>query len=390
MTPAYNRPCSFTSGFYTFWLFALLFATIGSVQAQRQNIASRYVRKVLNDTTDIREPQFLMYPVVGYAPETSWEFGFSSVFVYYAGRDTTNRLSEISAFTFLTLEQQYGLWFDHALYSDKNKWFLLGRLRFQSFPLLFYGIGPNTPKEPQALVDASLIQIKERLLRKVRKSLYFGLEVDFQRLSNVNFIPRSDETLVLPNGAEGSANLGLGLGILYDNRHNILNVREGFFSELAFLRYSTALGSDFSFGTVISDTRLYRPVNKRDVFAAQLFGQFNSGDIPFNQLALMGGETIMRGYYLGRFRDNNQIAAQIEYRMLPLPWSFTKRWGATFFASTGTVFSDFNALTTRNVVVAGGGGLRFLLFPKKDIFTRLDVAFTKEGSGIYLYIGEAF
>jgi hypothetical protein len=360
------------------------------VQAQRQNIASRYVRKVLNDTTDIREPQFLMYPVVAYSPETSWEFGFSSVFVYYAGRDTTNRLSEISAFTFLTLEQQYGLWFDHALYSDKNKWFLLGRLRFQSFPLLFYGIGPNTPKAPQALVDASLIQIKERLLRKVRKSLYFGLEVDFQRLSNVNFIPRTDETLVLPNGAEGSANLGLGLGILYDNRHNILNVREGFFSELAFLRYSTALGSDFSFGTVISDTRLYRPVNKRDVFAAQLFGQFNSGDIPFNQLALIGGETIMRGYYLGRFRDNNQIAAQIEYRMLPLPWSFTKRWGATFFASTGTVFSDFNALTSRNVVVAGGGGLRFLLFPKKDIFTRLDVAFTKEGSGIYLYIGEAF
>jgi hypothetical protein len=41
-------------------------------------------------------------------------------------------------------------------------------------------------------------------------------------------------------------------------------------------------------------------------------------------------------------------------------------------------------------VWAAGGGIRFLLFPKKDVFTRLDFAFTKEGSGIYIFIGEAF
>lgn len=331
-----------------------------------------------------------MYPTVAFSPETSWEFGLSSVFVYFAKRDTTNRLSEVNAFTFFTLEQQYGLWFDHALYSDKNLWFVLGRLRFQSFPLLYYGIGPDAPDEHLAQVNANLIQIKERVLRKLRKSLYFGLEVDFQRLSAVEFIPRTEEPFTYPNGSEGSTNLGLGAGLLFDNRHNILNVREGFFSELALLRYDNAFGSDYSFTTLISDTRLYRPVNKRDVFAAQLFGQFNSGNIPFNQLALMGGETIMRGYYQGRYRDRNQIAAQIEYRMLPLPWGFTKRWGAAFFAGTGTVFNSFSTLSARDVVLAGGGGLRFLLFPKKDIFTRLDVAFTREGTGIYIFIGEAF
>jgi hypothetical protein len=31
-----------------------------------------------------------------------------------------------------------------------------------------------------------------------------------------------------------------------------------------------------------------------------------------------------------------------------------------------------------------------LMFPKKDIFSRFDVAFTREGSGIYIFIGEAF
>jgi hypothetical protein len=30
------------------------------------------------------------------------------------------------------------------------------------------------------------------------------------------------------------------------------------------------------------------------------------------------------------------------------------------------------------------------VFPKKDIYSRLDLAFTKEGRGIYIFIGEAF
>jgi outer membrane protein assembly factor BamA len=170
----------------------------------------------------------------------------------------------------------------------------------------------------------------------------------------------------------------------------VLNVRDGFFSELAFLRYDNAWGSDYSFTTLLSDTRIYRPINTRDVLAAQLLGQFNTGRIPFNQLALLGGESIMRGYYTGRLRDNNQLATQVEYRFLPLPLGFTKRWGATLFAGSGTVFSNFNKISAKNLVWSAGGGLRFLLFPKKDIFTRLDVAFTKEGPGFYIFIGEAF
>jgi len=153
----------------------------------------------------------------------------------------------------------------------------------------------------------------------------------------VKFVNRTDAPFQLPTGHEGSSNLGLGVGVLFDNRHNILNVRDGFFSEIALLRFHDTWGSDFTFTSVISDTRWYHPVNARDVLTFQLFGQFNFGDVPFNQLALIGGESIMRGYYQGRYRDNNQIATQSECRLLPLPWSFTRRWGAVVFAGTGTV-----------------------------------------------------
>ena len=361
-----------------------------SAYAQERNFISRYWNSLVNDTADASRPQFLVYPTVAYSPETSWEFGLSSLYVYYAKQDTANRLSEISGFTFFTLENQYGLWFDHALYSDKSKWFYLGRLRVQSFPLLFFGIGPESPSEFLAQVNGNQIQIRERVLRKVYENLYFGIQADFHRLSSVEFVDQHSSLYERPLGSLGSTNMGAGLGLVYDNRHNVLNVREGIFSELAFLRYAPAWGSDFSFTTFISDNRIYRPVNSRDVLAAQVLGQFTIGSPPFNQLALMGGESIMRGYYLGRFRDRNQLAGQLEYRFLPLPLSFTNRLGAALFAGSGAVFDQLKNFSGKDMVWSAGGGLRFLMFPKKDVYTRLDFAFTEEGKGFYIYIGEAF
>lgn len=360
--------------------------------ALSQNFVSKYINSIINDTSDISKPQFLIYPTVAYAPETSWEFGLSSLLVFYAKRDTANRLSEINGFTFFTLENQYGLWFDHAIYSDEDKWFFLGRVRFQSFPLFYHGIGSNSPEDYIARVDANQIFIKERVLRKVKKDLFIGLEMDLQRLSAVDFIPAEGNNGLqeLPLGSQGSTNLGFGIGLVHDNRHNVLNVRKGFFSELALLHYNQSWGSTFDFTTVISDTRIYRPVGDHNVFATQILGQFNSGDVPFNQLALMGGESIMRGYYYGRYRDRNQIAAQMEYRFLPIPFGFTDRIGAAVFAGAGKVFPELNNFNLNNIVVSGGAGVRFLLFPKKDIYTRFDVAFTQEGPGFYLFIGEAF
>lgn len=350
----------------------------------------RYINSLINDTSDISRPQFLIYPTLAYSPETSWEIGLSSLYVYYASRDTTNRLSEVSGFTFFTLENQYGLWFDHALYSDQSKWFFLGRLRFQSFPLKYYGIGMDSSPDYLALVDANQVLIKERVLRKVKNNLFVGLELDFQRLGGVNFESSSEAPdFELPVGSEGSTNFGIGAGIVYDNRHNVLNVRHGFFSELGYLKYFEGISS-FEFNSVISDTRIYRPVGQQNVFAAQLLGQFNTGDIPFNQLALMGGDSMMRGYYSGRFRDNNQLASQIEMRFLPLPLGFSERIGAVAFAGVATVFPDFSNLNLDKIVWSAGAGLRFLLFPKKDIYTRLDYALTQEGSGFYIFIGEAF
>ena len=375
-------------GFIFFLLQFALVSVSGQINKDGDGVFKRYFDKLLNDTNDLSAPKFMTYPTLAYSPETRWEIGFSSLYIYSAKRDLLNRLSEVKAFTFYTLENQYGIWLDHMLYTDKNTWFFLGRARYQSFPLLYFGIGPDSQSERISLIDGNYSLFRERFLRAVIPSLYVGLELDYQRLSSVKYkdvTPNHQQPSV---GANGSTNLGLGLGILYDNIHNALNPRKGIYSEWAVLNYNGYFGSDFDFTSYIIDNRFYVPVKKNTVLAAQLYGQFTLGNAPFNMLSLMGGESLMRGYYLGRYRDKNLIAGQLEYRILP--FNFSKRWGASAFMAAGQVYDENETFQFKNLLPTGGLGLRFLVFPEKDIYTRVDVAFTEEGRGIYFFIGEAF
>ena len=369
-----------------FLLLSLL--SVQGVVAQSDNLVKRYLNNVLSESGDPSAPKLINYPTVAYAPETSWELGVSSLYVYSANKDLSNRLSEIKAFTFYTLENQYGFWLDHALYTDENKWFFYGRARYQSFPLFYYGIGRETPSEHIALIDGEYTLFRERLLRETLPSLYFGLELDYQGLNRVNYIDTEIDFELPEVGAMGSNNLGIGLGLLYNNIHNAMNPREGLYSEWAFMNYNTAAGSDYNMTTYVIDNRLYRPVKENTVFAAQLYGQFTSGNAPFNMLALMGGESLMRGYYLGRYRDKNLVAGQVEYRILP--FEFSKRWGASVFLAAGQVYGDEYGFNWDQFLPTGGAGIRYLIFPEKDIYTRIDVSFTEEGRGVYFFIGEAF
>lgn len=374
------------------FLFAVLGLIVSAGLAAQNDSNQSFVRRYWQSLTggsDGHGADFIVYPTVAFAPETSWEFGLSGLYLYHANDDTTNRLSEVNGFGFVTLENQWGLWLDHALYSDKDRWMALGRLRWQSFPLLYHGIGFNTPAEPLARVDARYLLWQERVVRKIKGNLFGGLRMDLQHLSQSNFVDlETEQAYPLPLGADGSFQMGLGPILLYDTRHNVLNVRKGLYSEWGFTHYDPLWGADYQFSSFLTETRWFYPVTAKQTLAFQFLGQFTQGEAPFNMMALMGGESLMRGYYLGRFRDRNLLATQVEYRFLP--FGFSKRWGAAVFAGAGQVYPQWDQLAWRKSLVSAGGGLRFLIFPDKDIYTRLDIAFTPEGSGIYFFIGEAF
>lgn len=373
----------------TLALLGIFHGASGQDTAKSGRWLQQLIQRSIADTTPPGKASIRFYPTLAYAPETSFEFGISSLLLYQAKNDTLNRLSEVNAFAFYTLENQYGIWIDNALYGDRDNWFFLGRTRIQKFPLLYYGTGPETSGENPAVVEGNYLLLRQRVLRKVKRNLFFGPEVDLQRLGRSSFRqPAEGMPHPLPTGSAGSTNLGLGLALVYDNRHNVLNVRKGLFTELSFLDYNSGLGSDFDFRSVNLDLRSFHAMGKRNVLAWQLNGNFITGDAPFNQLALMGGDMMMRGYYQGRYRDKNMLAAQAEYRWLPFP--FSRKFGGVVFGGLASVAPYIDQFRFSQIRSTAGAGIRYLLFPKKDIFLRLDVGFTKEGPGFYLYTGEAF
>jgi outer membrane protein assembly factor BamA len=159
---------------------------------------------------------------------------------------------------------------------------------------------------------------------------------------------------------------------------------------MSFLRYSSMLGSDNNLTMAVVDGRLFRrPFAEKQTLAMQVYGQLTlAGKPPFNQYALLGNESLLRGYYTGRFRDRQFVGAQAEYRWLPLP--FSKRVGFAAFAAAGQVGNALEDIRLSRVKWSVGGGPRYLLLPKIDIFMRLEAAFTQEGPGFYLFLGEAF
>jgi hypothetical protein len=370
-------------------LSCLLFSLFLTASATAQRGPGGFISRLLNDTSSAASSRISVLPTASYALETQLTIGLRTFSLFYADHDTTNRLSSLMLNTFITTKGQYGVVFENAVYSPGNAWFLVGRAHFQRFPLLYYGIGPDRPATGSALVSSLSFQVRQRLLRRLRGNWYAGIEADFQQLGRVSFGYDTAPTEALPPGATGSRTVGAGAALVYDDRRNTLNVRRGAFLEGSTRRYAHALGSEFDFQQTVLDARLYRPLGRPNrILAVQVFGQFMQGTVPFSSLALLGGEQGLRGYYLGRYRDKNLVSAQAELRWLP--FGFSKRLGGNVFVGTTTVAPVLREFRADRLRVAGGAGVQFLLIPRKDVFLRADVGFSRESTGVYVSIGEAF
>jgi hypothetical protein len=387
---------------FAFLLIFGLLSTVGvnSVSAQpdslpnltppkKQTFAGKVLFWLTTDTTDGTTQRFLAYPTFAYAPETGLDLGIRSFTLFHAKGDTlVTRLSEVNALAFVTLKGQFGVIAENAFYTYANRYYFFGRFRYQQFPLLYYGIGPRATAENPTIVESNLLQFRQRALRQVirDKDLYAGLEIDYQSLSRVSF--GEEYNKALPDGANGASNFGFGGALVYDSRENVLNPRKGFFVEIADLWYGAKSLNTHPFNASFFDARVYIPTRPRELLALQAYGSNVKGDAPFNNLSLLGGENLMRGYYLGRYRDKTLAATQVEYRFLPL-W-FSKRIGAAAFASAGTVAPSLSEIQLRTLKWSAGAGVRYLFFKKKDVYLRGDIAFTPEGQGYYIFLGEAF
>ena len=94
----------------------------------------------------------------------------------------------------------------------------------------------------------------------------------------------------------------------------------------------------------------------------------------------------MRGYTAGRYLDRHMVSTQVEYR-LELSW----RFGMVGFGGIGEVVPGADQLVDgKNLLPAGGGGVRFVLNKKHHVNLRLDAAAGKNSHTWAMGVGEAF
>jgi outer membrane protein assembly factor BamA len=189
-------------------------------------------------------------------------------------------------------------------------------------------------------------------------------------------------------GHFGGVSRDLTLSWQYQDNDEDFDPRSGKRISWDVYRSTKPLGSDFENIRFWSNNAIFIPVTERSTLAMQLYGQFSNGDVPWYHLAQSGGNSLLRGYYLGRFRDEQMLVTQAELRR-----HIFRRFGVVLFASAGQVASTAKELFETTPLVAWGGGVRYRLTRNQRINARLDVGFNRsepKTPALYLYILEAF
>jgi outer membrane protein assembly factor BamA len=219
----------------------------------------------------------------------------------------------------------------------------------------------------------------------IGRNLFLGALYEFQRVFQVEYIAGGLFDKEDIPGRYGYHVSGLGVSLTYDTRNNAFAPDHGVMLQFYIDPFTSFLGSDYQYTNYVIDMRRFMRIYKNQVLALQIWGSWNSGDVPLRSLSYLGGANILRGYYAGRYRDKNAGVVQAEYR-IPLWW----RLGVAGFGAIGNVGPELKDINLQSVKYSFGGGLRVALNQKERLNLRLDYGIAQSSQGFYLQLGEAF
>jgi hypothetical protein len=344
-------------------------------------------RMYFPDSTQVL--RFKVLPVINYSPETRLGFGGGMIFNWDYKKATAGTNSSLLQSFFIYTQNKQIEWTNKfEIYTNENLFFFSGSIAYIKFPQYYFGVGDDIPFDDRENFSFQQVYIDLKNRVKVKKGIYLGLGYYFNKNYDVQWMENSkfvnDSSLY---GTQGYLISGLGPELVYDTRDFPFNPTKGTFISASVLFFREGLGSEYSYTYYQLDIRHFFLINekKRWVLGVNLFGLFAPGEATFNRLPALGGQQIMRGYYSGRYRDQNYIAAQIEWRM-PV-W---KMIGIAAWAGTGEVSSSLDQFSWIGLKPNAGIGLRVLFDKRSKLNIRADQGFGRNSSGFYLKINEAF
>lgn len=333
------------------------------------------------------KPSYTIVPLAYYNPETRIAFGAGGTVNYRLGNNKEKaRPSSLSIIGIYTQNKQYQISIKPEIYLNDNSLVLSAYLKNERFPQNFYGTGNGVAISVEGeTYTPQITVIQFGLKKRFWKSMYAGFqyEAKFTDIRSIQAGGLLDSSRI--EGVNGGLTSGLGLSLAWDNRDSIYFPRHGKHFLVTADAYSSWLGSDYLYRSVKFDLRSYYPFPEGQVLAVQLYMRLTSGTPPFYELSSLGGDTVLRGYYRGLYRDKDAIALQAEYRV-----PVVGRFGVVGFAAMGKVGGSFSDLKPTDLRFSIGTGLRYKFDKQEGSNLRMDFAWGNGAFGMYITAQEAF
>ena len=380
------------------------------------------------DTTNfernrVNNISILPLPAIAYNPANGWMFGVAAASSWYMGSPVTTLQSNLVFNLIYTTKKQWIISSKSNVFLADNQWNLIGDWRYFITSQPTYGLGSTSPNdleftlmnqtsvlEGEQQMDFTLIRFYETVLRRIGMSKFYlgmGYHLDIhQKIESfveedlidfqADFIhDYYNETVGIP--LDRYTLSGISINGVMENRDVAVSPYEKNYAMISYKINPEFLGSDKSSSTLLLDYRHYfnlSETRKRHIIAAWVFGNFLvSGDLPYMNLPALGWDMFGRsgrGYSQGRFRGENMVYAEMEYRF-PLQKN-KDLFGGTLFVNAASFSSTMTSEKLLQAINPGYGvGLRLMINKEKRTTISADYAIGQKGnSGFYLNINESF
>lgn len=355
------------------------------VSPHRKNVFKRLVDYFGESTVDKTFTKKIDVTFAGgpsYSKNTSFGIGVLAAGLYRLDRtDSVTQPSNVSLFGSVSVSGFYALGIEGVNIFKANRSRIDYLIKFSSAPRSLWGVGYDAATyNPESTYVEKGYQVEGKYLYRVLPNTFIGASWSFQHTKGMKF---TDESYLYGQREKYTAT-GIGAIVEYDSRDFIPNAYKGIYISLQETFFAKGLGTcDRTLWRTTFTADAYQQVWKGGVIAADLYAEFNSEGTPWPMLARMGGSYRMRGYYQGRYTDNDMITLQVELRQ-----RIWRRIGCAVWGGAGNVFSRLPRFDWEHTLPNYGVGLRWEL--KKRVNIRIDYGFGRETSGFLLNVNEAF
>ncbi|MBK6732055.1 MAG: BamA/TamA family outer membrane protein [Bacteroidetes bacterium] len=375
------------------------------------------------DTTS-KSASLILLPIIGSNPATGFMVGVGGQFAFQTlGSELYSLLSGSLQ---LTTKGQFLILLKNNIYTKNERIFLSGDWRYQIFSQSTYGLGTNAPDggvldyqyslaNNETAIDSfaqpmtfDFLRFHQSVLVKIKPKFYLGLGYYFDGYYKIvdqklNLTP--DDTLITSHYAYNTYydfntskyfSSAININVLYDSRDNMINSYKGYYARASWRGAFEFLGNEVGGNVYEFEYRSFHSLSKhnpRHLIAFWMMANFSDeGTFPYMVLPATAYDQrgrSARGYTQGRFRGNDYVYLETEYRF-PITKCNKVLGGVVFANATSTNGFEDDPKLFESIKPGYGAGLRIMVDKQSKTNLAVDFGFGEKSFGFYLAASETF